>query len=130
MAKLVEILARELKEWPEGVEDISQGHSGNLYDHRGEQFGFVESLADDRSFAIVCRSEWEAELAAIACGKRSAEDQALWDKVAIAAIQAMASSQGANDDRKQWMGYISEDACDIADAFMAERAKRMKGESK
>lgn len=73
----------------------------------------------------------EQELAAIACGKRSKEDQALWDKVAIAAMQSLMpiywDTIGDYNSAEEMKVCHMESAFDYADAFMAERAKRMKG---
>lgn len=68
----------------------------------------------------------EQELADIACGKRSREDQALWDKVAMKAmLEYMGCEPGhiGNVTVEEFVGW----GVEIADAFMAERAKRMKG---
>ena len=73
----------------------------------------------------------EQELAAIACGKRSAEDQALWDRVAIASIPALIAnpSEWSGDDDASGDIRSYEDAAKaaafMAAAFMAERAKRL-----
>ena len=88
--KLVEILARELKEWPEKAKLITQDSnlavfafcsdkklpvcrdSGFWYSPKGldllmHDFGFnSDRLASDHSTAIVTRSEWKAERARIA----------------------------------------------------------------
>lgn len=70
----------------------------------------------------------EQELADIACGKRSKEDQELWDKVAIAAAPIF--YQECMIDFRHGSGFLyketMEDVGDFADAFMAEREKRMK----
>ncbi|QHJ83097.1 MAG: hypothetical protein [Caudoviricetes sp.] len=82
--KLVDILARELKEWPEGVSAISQGGiTGELYDSSFQIITPVirVSIADDRGCprvihdaAIVTRAQWEA-LAAVDALKNCAH---LW----------------------------------------------------
>lgn len=61
----------------------------------------------------------EQELADIACGKRSKEDQALWDKVAKELFTTWTNTKSK--------GAFASVAFECADAFMAERAKRMKG---
>lgn len=142
---LVEILARELKEWPIRAEEIGQWPCGevcvrDLIGVSTREIFTSITIADDID-AWVTRAQWEAErarilaesskfteadkahiaeLTAIACGKRSKEDQALWDKVAIAAISGLTSWKDGPES-------LAEDAFDIADAFIAERAKRMKG---
>lgn len=151
MAKLVEILARELKEWPEGAESIWQADDGAVLADTVALFAASEiSDVDD----YVTRAQWEAErariaanqqataeareiartgamtaeeqeLADIACGKRSREDQELWDKVAIGAIRAYMAQPKAIGDVvvEEFVGW----GVEVADAFMAERAKRIKG---
>lgn len=167
MAKLAEILARELKEWPEGLYCIVQEWDKELYKANDETYfgggaawyrgdGYFQprliapELAEDWRAAKVTRAQWEAErariaanqqatteaqeiphtgsmtneeqgLAAIACGKRSKEDQVMWDKVAVACYAAGCgvSSDSQNDLARR--AFIE------ADAFMVERAKRMKG---
>ena len=169
MAKLVEILARELKEWPEGAIDALQRQYKKspeylyvyFYGACGDDFDFIASEEAEDSNSVT-RAQWEAErarierhsalveasmmeleeaerarqlaesskftesdkahiqeLAAIACGKRSKEDQELWDKVAAEAVGGLAA--------KQWNDYavMVEHAAGIADLFMQERAKRM-----
>lgn len=77
--KLVEILARELKEWPEGVAEIAQDQNKAAHPYLsagkfklGEWLGVVkcapynvnmQELSTDYSTAIVTRAQWEAELA-------------------------------------------------------------------
>lgn len=82
----------------------------------GKRFDSVEDMVE--------------ELTAIACGKRSKEDQELWDKAAIAATQAFITAHithhGHGDNIWRMEDLVSCSA-DYADAFMAERAKRMKG---
>lgn len=183
--KLVEILARELKEWPEGCHDAMRSYEddskmvffygcGEGYDR---DFSTRSSDAGDR--AIVTRAKWEAEreritetrctecesgivtctegnewpcyngckgfeagesriktnseeeqeLAAIACGKRSKEDRALWDKAALSAMQSLMTvyweAQDKYEDAHSLVKCQVESSFEYADAFMAERAKRL-----
>lgn len=71
----------------------------------------------------------EQELAEIACGKRSREDQALWDKVARDVVKAFLTAHITHYGHDNVWGRedLIGQAFDYADAFMAERAKRMKG---
>ena len=153
MAKLVEILARELKEWPEPFDAFMQGPEGQIY--LGDGMTLTLELADDWLTDVVTRAQWEAErariatnqqataeareiartgamtaeeqeLADIACGKRSREDQELWDKVAIAAVNGEMACQ-SNAVKRLDAGDLVRYSMTVADAFMAERAKRMKG---
>lgn len=155
--KLVEILAREVDVFPEGV--TTAAHQ-SFFDNEvywlicGEKSSgcvmhcFVSEKAEDGNTAWVTRAQWEAErerilaesskstevdkahiaeLTAIACGKRSKEDQALWDKVAIAVIGGVVSSD-AFHNYPNFQGNPevgAEFAAQMADAFMAERAKRL-----
>src|SRR5690554_4541370 len=67
--KLVEILARELAEWPEGFEEIQQrGVDLYFYEACGAYtLGISDfSIATDHATAIVTREMWEAERAKLA----------------------------------------------------------------
>lgn len=73
----------------------------------------------------------EQELADIACGNRSREDQALWDKVAVALAPAVyaecCKGMDATGYPENWREGVAKDWVVTVDAFMEERAKRMKG---
>lgn len=141
--KLVEILARDLQEWPKGrVVLIAQAVDGDLIASKDSNFSNtfylgIHELSEDHGTASVTRAQWETERARIllesqperdadvakvvdGVAARSAEDQALWDKVAIACY-----AQNVQVNREREGAAIC--AFDDADAFMAERAKRMKG---
>jgi hypothetical protein len=62
--KLVEILARELRDWP-GVRAISQGAQCFLRDEANYPMGMQLELASDWSTAIVTRAEWQAAVDAL-----------------------------------------------------------------
>lgn len=165
--KLVEILARELKDWP--VEDsfpICQAMKGVLYvscvlqgneDAETIWTEILLELAEDWDEAEVTRAQWEAERARIADirsmelihsgaavipsafnpwvgverekeqtnaeadrDRQAQYEQELWDKVATDALsKAIGEVPGVED--------LVSLSCNIADAFMAERAKRLKG---
>lgn len=155
--KLVEILARELKEWPEDSCCIVQDGDGDIkgmgstYAHidkdvwqRDIPTDFYEEgfkISDDWSESFVTRAKWVAERARIlaeqqpernpeiseivekACEKHSKEDQELWDKVAITLYIERIKLNSPHDGDVDFF----ECAFSGADAFMAERAKRMKG---
>lgn len=96
MAKLVEILARELKEWPEGAESAVQDSDGEVKfsrsanlprmnsiktvwmrheDAGGESLWIGARAADDYTTAIVTRAEWQAAVDALKPdAQRFAED--------------------------------------------------------
>lgn len=128
---LKRILARELKEWPSNQAfSLEQAFDGTVIynfclppsdeEEDRKHSGLIFDLASDWFDAYVTRSEWEAERALLASEQAQpvcdAEefDQALWDKVALACLQCNRESTGA-----------AICAFDDADAFMAERAKRI-----
>ena len=145
--KLVEILARELTEWPEGTNFIFQDYDGEVWgdarddslytssniceEHRKIGDDFPTSLKD-RYCSLVTRAQWEAERARMAMDCVSAfsqeQDQAeqavsqyeqeLWDKVAIQAIGRLGNITSLSE--------AADAVASLADAFMAERAKRLK----
>lgn len=148
--KLVEILARELKEWPNSIEPLTQSAVGHeiIYDNSvGTSLDpvFFPSVrhTEDDVYPAVTRAQWEAERARIllesqperdadvakvvdGVSARSAEDQALWDIVAREHY-----IEFLNDERKNPSGrpfrVLMSFAAKAADEFMAERAKRMEG---
>lgn len=159
--KLVEILARELKEWPFAEHlPMTQAYDGSIFvssADRGEgegtlRTGITVTIAEDiASDEPVTRAQWEAERARIAQEEddrmlakhkagadelerrhaeteREAEDwhnecqkqyeQELWDRVAVMILEKVT-------DRADTIYGAATCAADQADAFMAERAKRM-----
>jgi hypothetical protein len=69
--KLVDILARELKEWPEEWNSVQQGSSGRLYRYGSSEWISTQEIADDRLHAIVTRAEWQAAVDALKAAKVS-----------------------------------------------------------
>ena len=152
--KLVEILARELTEWPEGTNFIFQDYDGeawgdagyeSLYtssniceEHRKIGDDFPTSLKD-KYCSLVTRAQWEAERARMAMDCVSAfsqeQDQAeqavsqyeqeLWDKVAER-VFSTAFVDGLTGWGEEGFKDVAGRAMTAADAFMAERAKRLK----
>ena len=160
--KLVEILARDVKEWLDCWVSAVQDSDGtvwfNLVDNVGPIFDADRSwvsnpchsemfnVSSDFQTAIVTRAQWETErarIAELARGQDSlmteeAEDwrnncqkqyeQELWDKAAISAIGGIVASRGFHE-YSTYQG-VPENAAifgaECADAFMAERAKRLK----
>lgn len=138
--KLVERLARALLEWPHGVESITQSSvDGELYFHHAD-YEMTESgiYLEQADYCLdVTRAQWEAERARIlagaqperdefikelvdeACGKRSQYEQDLWDKVAARRFNSHMELRIGRE-------HASREAFYDADAFMAERAKRLK----
>ena len=78
--KLVDILAWELKVWPEGVLAIEQDKRGTcLFRLDGEPIpNYVGSLADDAETAKVTRAEWQAAVDAL-----NAPKVVEWDGVGL-----------------------------------------------
>lgn len=104
----------------------------------------LSELATDWKTSQVTHAQWEAERARIllesqqerdadvakvvdCVAARSDEDQALWDKVAIAAMNGLLSVGATYGGLTTSRDKLALDAFAHADAFMAERAKRMKG---
>lgn len=154
MAKLVEILAREYQWDVLATRVLVQDGLGDVFTQEGRYpCGFFE-MADDWQTAEVTRAQWEAERARIAesdrqfidahkdapsivvnvefpsepaCGKRSKEDQALWDKVALNLLTSFISAPIGKFTNQTDSGVVIADSFELADAFMEERAKRLKG---
>lgn len=159
---LVEILARELKEWPAGAEYITQDYDGECFTQNKHEsiLSFATNLCENHrkilqpypcdggvNIEMVTRAQWGAERARIAgldaktkehdgesitpvlCSAPGYE-QELWDKVAASlapAVYADAMSEFAKDGCpcEDWRDYVASDICNMADAFMAARAKRL-----
>ena len=148
--KLVEILARELKEWPrvEGVDATYARQDGDKEicfrwdaNDGSVEYDFTPEFPDISSDASVVggigcthvtRAQWEAERARIAMDgigafsqqeqARSQYEQELWDRVAASSLSGVIAAY-TDDDVKNNIAHCFE----YADAFMAERAKRLKG---
>lgn len=159
--KLVEILARDLVEWPRDLV-LVQGAGGSVYEAGGGEFIGYYDMAEDWMLAEVTRPQWQAErdrmkameapkdarttpemIAAWKAAQGKAMpieqipeptyEQQLWDRVAQSTLASMLGAIGGAD-------FFVDDACtqkavssadfascaaDYADAFMAERAKRV-----
>lgn len=131
--KLVEILARELEVWPEDAQELGQW-PGREVCIRAAQVGMsavyvftASHAAEDCMQAWVTRPQWQAErdrMKAMGTQQATAStepayEQQLWDSVAERALsKAMGEVPGRLYD-------VVQVACNIADAFMAERAKRV-----
>lgn len=147
MAKLVDLLAKHLKEWTDGHKIIVQDKDkqckpcgclrAELEDGavwiRDTPLGFnfyLDELASDWCTAKVTYKQWlsardrlHAETLKDMREPTNADtDQALWDKVAVAAL-AKSIGTYPDDSTSEQVRYCFE----YADAFMAERAKRLKG---
>lgn len=142
---LKRILARELKEWPVIAQGhpLTQAYDGSLFVSCADlpegdetiRTGIRLEIADDIASdgGTVTRAEWAAERyllnyeQAQPLGDSEEFDQALWDKVAIAAIGGLTASDiFYNSSMFQYRpDNAAEFASGIADVFMAERAKRI-----
>lgn len=144
MAKLVDLLAKHLKEWPDAAEYARQDADKEVC-FRGDECSiehdfFMAEMAEDAAVdgalgtTKVYMKDWLAARDRLhaetlkgmhASGVLEAQefdtDQALWDKVASNVIGGL-SAKAWND-----YGVMVEHSMRIADAFMAERAKRLKG---
>lgn len=144
---LKRILARELPTWRNNADSAVQDADGEVKFMRGVKASLSYSqnvwerrypvpgciyldVADDRAESIVTRAEWEAERALLASeqaqpvGDAEAFDQALWDRVAVAAVNGEMSCQ-SNATKRLDAGDLVRYSFAVADAFMAERAKRI-----
>lgn len=138
--KLVEILARDLNEWP-GDLVLVQGCSGLVYEAGGQGVSVAYfNTASDWRLAEVTRAQWEAERARIAAmegisafsqeqanaeaerEKRSQYEQELWDRAALGAQVMIFEAAGSNMPLVDIASHVAL----WADTFMAERAKRLK----
>lgn len=138
--KLVEILARELEVWPEGALVLSQLENG--YICKPGESSFDEpitvayyDLAEDWSSAVVTRPQWQAERDRMSKMEALIEardnppsteptyEQQLWDRVAKELFAEWSSPAVSLKSAS----IHAATAMNFADAFMAEREKRMKG---
>lgn len=141
---LKRILARELKEWPLDAQYISQDHDGECFTEkdmgfvfcaknictRHRKYGEAYPSRGGKNIEIVTRSQWEAERALLASeqaqplGDSEEFDQALWDKVASESMSLFTATVQITKADVTY-SFVAETACNAADAFMAERAKRI-----
>lgn len=127
---LKRFLAREFREWRPQWISLRQKTDGSIW--AKIYFGLEEvvcvyaPLCDDSEFAVITRAQWESERALLnyeqsqPLGDSEEFDQALWDKVAVAAL-AKSIGTYPDDSTSEQVSYCFE----YADAFMSERAKRI-----
>lgn len=142
MANLVDLLAKYLVEWPDGANYIEQGLSGALYSQSDSPVGFIKELSEDSirvtyNQYLAARDRMHAEIVQdIKVGgtlevQEFDTDQALWDKVAVALAPAVYSECCKTMDKEgypeNWREGVAQEWILTVDAFMAERAKRLKG---
>lgn len=156
MVKLVDLLAKYLVEWPKRCEIIVQDEDkeckpcececadieSNAVWIRDSPLGscfYLNELASDWDTAKVTYGQWisardrlHAETVKEMREPTNADtDQALWDKVAIALAPAVYSECCKTMDEEgypeNWREGVAKGWILTVDAFMAERAKRLKG---
>lgn len=142
MANLVDLLAKYLVEWPDGANYIEQGLSGALYSQSDSPVGFIKELSEDSirvtyNQYLAARDRMHAEIVQdIKVGgtlevQEFDTDQALWDRVAVALAPAVYSECCKTMDKEgypeNWREGVAQEWILTVDAFMAERAKRLKG---
>ena len=142
MANLVDLLAKYLVEWPDGANYIEQGLSGALYSQSDSPVGFIKELSEDSirvtyNQYLAARDRMHAEIVQdIKVGgtlevQEFDTDQALWDMVAVAIAPAVYSECCKTMDKEgypeNWREGVAQEWILTVDAFMAERAKRLKG---
>lgn len=111
--KLIEILACELKEWPEGFDDVGQADFGALHlpgigkfvRHTGETY----TKSDDWLNAIVTRAEWQAAVDAL-----NKPAGPVWNGEGLPPVGALCEydARTKGDGKAQWfkvkIEYLSE----------------------
>lgn len=146
MAKLVDLLAKYLVEWPVDKKyPLEQDAHGAIYvsssvHKSGEKFykNITINLAEDFVDAVVYYADWLAardrlheetlkemiQVGGVLEAQEFDADQALWDNVALQTHEALFRTQ---DGKAMGFDERAEFSFNEADAFMAERAKRLKG---
>ena len=138
--KLVEILARELEVWPEFRTRFGQLSNGELIAD-GIVCTLRATLAEDWEAACITRPQWQAERdrmkAMEEISKFSQEqdqlqhpaeptyEQQLWDRVYEESWKHAMKACDPDHVTQEMFSHMTECAGAIADAFMAERAKRV-----
>lgn len=119
--KLATLLAFRMKRWPIGAQTVRQDCMGVMITNNGTPLFKAQEIAEDWITAHVTLDEWASERDRVQPmdSEQRAKDQALWDLVASSRFCELRSIRYA------FNASINE-AFDDADAFMAERAKRMK----
>lgn len=151
MAKLVDLLAKYLVEWPKRCEIIVQDEDkeckpcgclrADLEDGvvwiRDTPIGcnfYLYELASDWDTAKVTYKQWLAArdrlhdetVKDMREPTNADHDQELWDKVASESMSLFGATALITKADVTY-SFVAEAACKAADAFMAERAKRLKG---
>lgn len=102
MAKLIDILAREMKVWPESVDFIGQSRNGRLIFDRFRPVDIRIELADDVS--RITRAEWQAAVDAL----KAAEVSYSAENVSVDTNYVTHTSSPINSDCKivqpEWNG--------------------------
>lgn len=139
MAKLVDLLAKHLKEWPDGAKEAMQNPKKSSHEYMrvyfyggcGDDFDFdLSGLAEDASHACVTKSQYLAARDRLHAEtvKRMSEvqctdfDKGMIDDIAKRLFSIWTSPCSSKETWQLEAGL----AYDAADAFMAERAKRIR----
>lgn len=99
--KLIDILARELKEWPEGMsETVGQGHTGFLHGYAGNGHPNAQTtrtrfpLCEDYSREKVTRAEWQAAVDAL--------NKAAWNGEGLPPVGAEFERRFVDEESSSW----------------------------
>lgn len=112
--KLVEILARELADWPELATAARQyGRTVRFYDDGcGMGCANFSEVATDRRTAIVTRAMWEAERAKM-------EGKTEWDGEGLPPVGVVCEHQGDDEDCNSWFPVLTLAHAKIDDRYVA-----------
>lgn len=69
--KLVNVLARTTKKWPDGIDALVQGSDGSVYTAGGGIIFIRADLAEDWELAEVTRAEWQAAVDDLNCAPQN-----------------------------------------------------------
>lgn len=137
--KLVEILAREIEMWPEDAIRASYGADMNVYFEKIDG-GIIETSYFTRGVDIppfdVTRPQWQAErdrmkamdTQQVTASTEHTYEQQLWDRAYADAWRHGFSVLGS-DCSTEYFQSMTQASARMADAFMAERAKRVNNKS-
>ena len=135
--KLVEILARGWAEWPQALVSAFQEKNGAIWGNMWFDYNKdaleIENLAADWETALITRGQWQAErdrMKAMGTQQATASteptyEQQLWDRVYEESWKHAMKACDPYHVTQEMFSHMTECAGAIADAFMAERAKRV-----
>lgn len=92
--KLVDILARELKAWPEESHELEQNYDLKIFSRESFKNPIILSeLADDWLIAVVTRAEWQAAVDAL-----NAPKVVEWDGAGLPPVGAVVDTDHKNKE--------------------------------